>query len=100
MRVVALTAGLFLIASTISVHAADVYEAPPAESGWTFTFAPYAWAAGIKGEVGLIGFEPQDIDASISDVLKNFDIGAMAVMEARNDRFLLGADIFYAKLGT
>jgi hypothetical protein len=70
------------------------------ESGWTFTVAPYVWAAGIKGEVGLFGFEPQEIDASFSDVLKNFDIGAMAVAEARYGRFSLGADIFYVKLGT
>jgi hypothetical protein len=81
--------------------AADInYEPLPAESGWTFTLAPYAWLAGISGDSGLFGLPLQEIDASISDVLENFDIGAMAVAEARNGRFFLGSDIFYAKLST
>jgi hypothetical protein len=71
-----------------------------ADSGWTFTIAPYVWAAGIKGDVGLFGLPPQEIDASFVDVLENFDIGAMAVAEARNGQFFIGADIFYVKLST
>lgn len=84
----------------VSLGADLNYEPLPAESGWTFTLAPYAWLAGISGDVGLFGLPPQEIDASISDVLKNFDIGAMAVAEARNGRFILASDIFYAKLST
>jgi hypothetical protein len=100
MRIAALTTALLMVASSASANAADVYEAEPIESGWTFTFAPYAWAAGIEGEVGLFGFEPQDVDASFSDIMEHFDIGAMAVAEARNGPFSLAADIFYVNLGT
>lgn len=70
------------------------------ESGWSFTIAPYLWASSIKGDVGLFGLEPQEIDASFSDILKNFDIGFMGVAEARNGRFSLASDVLYVKLST
>jgi hypothetical protein len=91
-----------VLAANISVSlAADITDEPlPAESEWKFTLAPYMWLAGISGDVGLFGLPPQEIDASISDVLENFDIGAMAVAEARNGPFFLGSDIFYVKLST
>jgi hypothetical protein len=95
----AATLGLMAVA-TAPASAADPYEVPPPAHDWTFTLAPYVWASGIKGDVGLFGLPPQEVDASFSDVIKNFDIGAMAVMEARNGRFFVGADILYVKLGT
>ena len=68
------------------VKAADVTEAAPAtisDQAWTFTVAPYLWAAGIDGTVGQPGLPPVDVDASFSDVMKHFDVGAMGAAEAR-----------------
>ncbi|TDQ10387.1 hypothetical protein DEV91_1531 [Phyllobacterium brassicacearum] len=66
-------AGSLLLAE--SGMAADVYSpvTPEAkqvvtEQGWTFTVAPYFWAAGISGDVGLFGLPPVEVDASFSDI--------------------------------
>ena len=100
VRIALMVFAAFAANASVSLAADLDYEPLPAESGWTFTLAPYGWLAGISGDIGLSGLPPQEIDLSISDVLENFDIGAMAVAEARNGRFFLGADIFYAKLST
>jgi opacity protein-like surface antigen len=71
--------------------------APTADSGWEFTFSPYAWAAGLDGTVG-IGTVTADIDLSFSDILENLDIGAMGHFEARNGRWALLFDGLWLKL--
>ncbi len=97
-------AGLALGVLSTWVHAADIAEAPPpeppppVESGWTFTLAPYVWLAGINGDVAQFGLPKVDIDASISDILSNFDIGVMAAGEVRYNRFSFATDLFYVKL--
>src|SRR5687768_10059028 len=70
----------------------------PQDSGWTFTVAPYLWMAGIEGSIAQFGFAPVDVDASFIDILENFDIGAMAVAEARNGPFGIAMDFQYTKL--
>lgn len=77
--------------------AAPPPDAPP-ESGWTFTVAPYFWMAGMKGTIGQFGAPSVDVDASFSDIIKNFDIGGMAVAEAHNGRFGVAFDFQYTKL--
>lgn len=79
--------------------AADLAN-PPAEpeSGWSFTFAPYLWAAGMDGKVAQFGLPEVEIDASFGDVLKNFDIGLMGVGEARYGRFGIATDLLWVKL--
>ena len=51
-----------------------------------FAFAvaisPYFWAAGISGEVGQFGVSPAHLQSGFSDVLKDLDVGFMAVGEA------------------
>lgn len=93
---------LATLASTGVAYAADIAEPPPepapVESGWTFTLAPYVWLAGIDGNVAQFGLPKVSIDASISDVLSNFDIGVMAAGEARYGRFSFATDLFYVKL--
>lgn len=67
-------------------------------SEWTFTAAPYLWASGLKGNVGVLGTPPQSVDLSFGDIVENLDVGFMGVDEARRGRFLIGADVFYARL--
>lgn len=94
--------GLLLVGGA---RAADVYSpvTPKAEQivtaeGWTFTAAPYFWAAGISGEVGQFGLPPVDVDASFSDIFDHLDFGAMAIGEARYDRYSIFGDIMYSKI--
>lgn len=68
------------------------------ESGWTFAFAPYLWASGLKGDVGVDGLPEVEVDLSFSDILKHFDIGFMGVGEARYERFGVLTDVLYLKV--
>ncbi|GEC35522.1 hypothetical protein [Sinorhizobium fredii] len=87
------------------VMAADVYspmtpEVPQTETedGWTFTFAPYFWAAGISGDVAQFGLPAVEIDSSFSDILDHLDFGAMAIGEARYGRYSVFGDVMYSKI--
>ena len=69
-------------------------------SGWTFTFAPYLWAAGVSGDIGVAGLPPEDVDASFGDILENLDIAAMLVGEARYGRFGIFSDFVYVEVSS
>jgi hypothetical protein len=47
--------------------------------------------------MALFGFPEVEVDESFSDIIKTFDIGAMAVTEARRGRFGVVTDLMYAK---
>jgi opacity protein-like surface antigen len=97
-----------LLALPVTITACTAFAADPAlpesapelppETGWTFAIAPYFWAAGMEGTIGQFGLPPVDVDASFIDILENFDIGAMAVGEARNGRFGIAFDFEYVRL--
>ena len=100
-------AAVLLGAVTISgsLKAADLApllapEAKPiaTQSGWTFTIAPYFWAAGLSGDVAAFGAPQVHVDASFDDLFKHLDFAAMAIGEARYDRFSIFGDILYTKL--
>ena len=76
----------------------DAPPAVPPESGWTFAVAPYFWMAGMEGTIGQFGLPPVEVDASFTDIIENFDIGAMVVGEARYDRFGVAFDFQYIRL--
>jgi hypothetical protein len=64
---------------TAPAFAADVVapmapEPVPVESGgWTFTVAPYFWAAGISGDVAQFGAPEVAVDQTCSDILSDLD---------------------------
>ncbi|RWE74772.1 hypothetical protein [Mesorhizobium sp.] len=95
-RLVALGTAVISVLCAVNASAADI--AKQQDDGWTFTVAPYLWASGIKGESGLFGFSPQDVDVSFSDVLHHLKFGFMGLTEARNGPFTISTDIVYAKL--
>ncbi len=108
-RIGSAAALMALFCSAGAAGAADLVGAvpeppPPAEEvvppGWSFTIAPYVWAAGIEGRAGVFGFPPQDIGASFSDVLSNLEGALMLVGTARYDRYSLFADLVYTRIGT
>jgi hypothetical protein len=101
-RALACIGGLLFASSSM---AADVFtpmtpEAPVTvtREGWTFTFAPYGWAAGLSGDVGVFGLPPVEVDLSFEDILDHLDFAAFAVGEARYGRFSIIGDVSYVKL--
>jgi hypothetical protein len=83
--------------------AADMISAnAPAEAPadhWTFTVTPYFWMAGLSGDTKQFGLPVVEIDSSFSDILDNLDFAAMAVAEARYDRYSIFGDLIYTKIG-
>src|SRR5262245_1758556 len=74
-----------LIGLAAPASAADLPEPtePVLEPGWTFTVAPYFWATGLKGDIGVGRLPEVDVDLSFSDIMEHFDIGVMGTAEAR-----------------
>ncbi|ABR62597.1 hypothetical protein GOC91_21435 [Sinorhizobium medicae] len=96
-------AGTCLLAG--GATAADIYSpvAPETqqvttESGWTFSFSPYFWAAGLSGDIEQFGLPAVDVDASFSDVFDHLDFALMATAEARNGPYSIFGDAIYIKL--
>ncbi|MGI0524678.1 hypothetical protein [Rhizobium giardinii] len=95
--------GSLLFAS--GVMAADAYspmtpqvQQAETDEGWTFAFAPYFWAAGLSGDVAQFGLPTVEVDSSFSDILDHLDFGAMAIGEARYDRYSIFGDVMYSKI--
>jgi hypothetical protein len=67
------------------------------DSGWNFALSPYAWTPGITSSVET-AWGAVEVDKSIGDVLSDLDLAFMGAFEARNGRWSLIADLFYANL--
>ncbi|WP_395660386.1 hypothetical protein [Aestuariivirga sp.] len=93
------SAAMLLLACGTMAPATAADLAPSPDTGeWKFTLAPYAWAAGLNGDVGLFGFSPVDIDIPFSDIIQNLDFAAMGVAEAHNGTWGVFADLNYISL--
>ncbi len=77
--------------------AADVQE-PVAQpvNEWRYAIAPYLWAAGMSGDVGLFGLEPVHLDMSFGDIFDELRFGGMLVAEAHNGTWGVMGDFIYA----
>jgi len=68
-------------------------------SGWSFTIAPYAWIAGIEGDVAVANLPATHVNASFIDIVENLDAPpVMFVAEARFGHFGLFGDLIYTKI--
>ena len=59
----------------------------PSNEGWHVDVIPYLWFSGGHGTSGVLGHEAS-IHADAADVLSNFNIGFMGVVEPRYNRIL------------
>jgi len=64
---------------------------------WKFTVTPYAWAIGIKGDVGARGRTAR-VSVSFDQVLKHLDGVFLLPVELTKGRFGVGAELIYAKV--
>jgi len=102
------SAVLFLLAGLAGgpLRAADLATPMSAEpvqgtaGDWSFAVSPYFWAPGLSGTVAQFRLPPVHVSMNFSDILKNLDFAAMAIGEARNDRFSVFGDVMYTKLST
>ena len=65
--------------------------------GWEVVVAPYAWMAGIDGDVTIKGTEAS-VDADFGDILDNLDVGAFGYFEVRKGKWGAYADLTYIKM--
>ena len=65
-----------------------------AQNSWRVSLTPYAWLAGIEGQIGFAG-SVTDVSLSVGDVLDRVDIPLAALFEARRGRFLTLIDLNY-----
>ena len=93
---VAIVALLLLLPGAAGTASAD----EPVPDGWHFTAAPYAWALGLEGEVG-IGSLDADVDATFLDILDQSDslVALQGHIEAQKNRFGVFVDGIYADIG-
>jgi hypothetical protein len=81
---------VFLAASVMGIAAAQ-------ETGWTFRFTPYLWAAGMEGDTG-IGQTEAEIDLSFGDILEDLNMALMGDFRAENGPWAIESDIVWTDL--
>lgn len=86
---------------TSSAAADDIWTT----NGWKFELTPYAWMAGISGDVEIPSrFRPGaginvGLDASFTDIVSNLSqIPVMGMAEARNGRFAIIGDLVHMQV--
>jgi len=65
---------------------------------WEFVVTPYLWAAGMDGDVAVLGM-PAEVDVSFGDILNALDGGALIHFEGRKGQRAFFVDAVYLDLG-
>lgn len=66
-------------------------------AGWGFEVAPYLWAAGLDGTVGVLG-RTAHVDVGFGEIVEDLDFALMLATELRRGRWGVGGDVIYIKL--
>jgi hypothetical protein len=90
-RIIGTVMGVVLLATGMVASAA--------EDGWSFEVTPYAWLAGLEGDVTVNG-NKVEFDKSFSDLFDAVEVGGSVRLGAEYDRFLVGALVDYFSLST
>jgi hypothetical protein len=86
------------ITAALSVFSVSVRAQTPAQEPWVFKITPYAWFAGITGDVG-VGSLQTSASLSPSDILDHLRWVTTINGEARKGSWLLFGDVIYVSLG-
>ncbi len=86
-----------LLAVTAILMAGTTAEA--ANEGWAFEIAPYAWLAGLEGDVTING-QKTDFEKSSSDMLEYVDLAGSLFGTVRYNRWVVSAAVDYFDLST
>ena len=90
--------GRSCLAATLAMGAAIAASGAEPE-GWAFEVTPYAWLAGLSGDVKVNGHKAE-FDKSAADLFEAFDIGGSLLAVAQYDRVLLLGQVDYFSLST
>ena len=90
--------GRALAVALSSLLAVSTSDAQQSRKEWEFTVAPYAWTAGVQGEVGIRDFVT-DVDLSAIDLLEDLRFATMLRLGARYDRWRGTADVIFVSIG-
>ncbi len=71
-------------------------DQPPEPTSW-FDVVPYAWAAGMKGTVGVKGLSTE-VGSKLSDVVEQVDPGALLTARVRLGDIVFGAESHWVRL--
>ncbi len=78
-------------------NAADFDQARMAPQGdWTVIVSPYVWAASLKGDASLAGFDT-DVDVPFKDTLDHLDLALMGNIELTNGQWGIYFDGQYVR---
>jgi hypothetical protein len=97
VRLTALSIGAMLTLGVGLPALAEDAAAEP-ESPWAFTLEPYAWVAGLEGQVGS-DQSPSITGATFVDLLEHFKGGFMGASSARYKRIGIIADGNWVRVG-
>jgi hypothetical protein len=67
--------------------------------GWSFEVTPYAWLAGLEGDLTVRG-QKVDFEKDASELLDAAEVGGSVRLGAAYDRFVIGALVDYFSLST
>ncbi len=76
-----------------------VPEAQVEPPRWRISFTPEFWVAGLGGRVG-VGGRVADVNIGFGDIIDQFDICVMGLLEARKAPWVLRGDLFFVNLGS
>ena len=93
MKVQAVVASMLLAALASTARAQE-----PPEGGWHFLVEPYVMFPNMKGETGIGELPPVHVDEDPQDIFDNLQMGAMLVLEARNDQWAFSSDVLFMDL--
>ncbi|WP_234804165.1 hypothetical protein [Ensifer adhaerens] len=83
---IAVALSVTLLCPTVS-NAADFDQTRMApQSDWTVIVSPYVWAASLKGDASLAGFDT-DVDVPFKDTLDHLDLALMGNIELTNGQW-------------
>ena len=87
----------FVLLVLVVVAATTSSRVESSQGEWDFAIAPYLWAAGMDGSIGIANIE-QDVDVGFSDIIDNLDLAFMGHFDMRNERWVLVSDLVFVDL--
>jgi len=85
-------------ADLLPVTAPQPVEQQP--DGWSFSFSPYFWIAGLDGKSQVFGLPTVDVSQDFGDIISSLDFAFMGAGDARYGRFSIFTDMSYARVTT
>jgi len=97
VAVVALSAALLLRAAPSFAQNSDPGGPTAGSGGWQVELAPYLWASGIEGRVGIRG-RTAAADVGFRDLIKHVSGALTLAARVRHDRWAIGSEVIWIRL--